>query len=150
MGEDPVLGSPSPRSLSPDAPAVRRHALLTPMRLGNWRFAVYILIIGGFWTAFNQLFITMNLYIRDFVNTTPLIDFAAALLRTLGATGTARSLADYAAAGGQVNPEYLVNIDALCIVALQLVMLLIVQRLGRFPGMIVGVVLVAVGIGLPA
>ncbi len=43
--------------------------LLQPMKLGNWRFALYLLILSGFWTSFNQVFLTMPEYIRDFVNT---------------------------------------------------------------------------------
>jgi proton-dependent oligopeptide transporter, POT family len=44
-------------------------AFLPPMKIGNWRFALYLLILSGFWTSFNQIFITMPEYIRDFVNT---------------------------------------------------------------------------------
>ncbi|TKJ41063.1 MFS transporter [candidate division LCP-89 bacterium B3_LCP] len=46
-----------------------KKAFLPPMKLGNWRFALYLLILSGFWTSFNQIWITMPEYIRDFVNT---------------------------------------------------------------------------------
>lgn len=43
------------------------------MKLGNWRFALYLLILSGFWTSFNQIFITMPEYIRDFVNSSDML-----------------------------------------------------------------------------
>jgi dipeptide/tripeptide permease len=55
----------------PDAP--KRNPLAKRMYCGNWRFALFLLIMSGFWTAFNQIFITMPEYIRDFVETKPLI-----------------------------------------------------------------------------
>jgi len=57
-----------------------RNPLAKRMYCGNWRFALFLLIMSGFWTAFNQIFITMPEYIRDFVNTRPLVHvFQAAL-----------------------------------------------------------------------
>jgi POT family proton-dependent oligopeptide transporter len=56
----------------PDAP--RRNPLAKRMFCGNWRFALFLLIMSGFWTAFNQIFITMPEYIRDFTQTKPLIE----------------------------------------------------------------------------
>jgi len=46
---------------------------LVPMKLGNWRFALFLLILSGFWTSFNQIFLTMPEYIRDFVNTSDML-----------------------------------------------------------------------------
>ncbi len=123
-------------------------SLLPRMYFGNWRFALYLLILSGFWTSFNQIFLTMNLYIRDFVNTEPLLKTAASVLSFLNLNGWSASVTEYAAAGGQVNPEYLVNIDAGSIVLFQILISLIVQRMGRFPGMIVGITIASIGIGL--
>ncbi len=55
----------------PDEPS--RNPLAKRMYCGNWRFALFLLIMSGFWTAFNQIFYTMPEYIRDFVETKPLI-----------------------------------------------------------------------------
>lgn len=43
------------------------------LHCSNWRFALFLLIMSGFWTSFNQIFITMPEYIRDFTDTRPLI-----------------------------------------------------------------------------
>ena len=48
-------------------------AVIPPMKLGNWRFALYLLILSGFWTSFNQIWITMPEYIRDFVDTSDML-----------------------------------------------------------------------------
>jgi dipeptide/tripeptide permease len=52
-----------------------RPALMQRMRCSNWRFALFLLIMSGFWTAFNQIFYTMPEYIRDFVETRPMTEF---------------------------------------------------------------------------
>ncbi len=49
------------------------NAPLPPMKMGNWRFALYLLILSGFWTSFNQIWITMPEYIRDFVDTSDML-----------------------------------------------------------------------------
>lgn len=50
-----------------------RSFLLRRMHCSNWRFALFLLIMSGFWTSFNQIFYTMPEYIRDFVDTRPAI-----------------------------------------------------------------------------
>ncbi|NQS97643.1 MAG: MFS transporter [candidate division Zixibacteria bacterium] len=49
------------------------NALMPPMKMGNWRFALYLLILSGFWTSFNQIWITMPEFIRDFVDTSDML-----------------------------------------------------------------------------
>ncbi|MFZ6654605.1 MFS transporter [Undibacterium sp. TJN19] len=62
------------------------------IRLGNTRFVIYLLIMTGFWTIYNQLFITLPLYIRDFVDTSDLVtliaDHSPSLLNFLAAVNT--------------------------------------------------------------
>ena len=43
------------------------------IQVSNKPFAIYLLLLTGFWTAYNQLFYTMPLYIRDFVDTSDLV-----------------------------------------------------------------------------
>jgi len=145
---DTVLrgSNPSPGSVD------RRVWLLKPMQVSNWRFAVYLLILSGFWTAFNQILGGVPLvgYIRDFVETKPLLEFLAAVLGGLGLSGWSQGITDYVAAGGQFNPEWISNLDPLFIVICQIAVSLLVARMGRFPGMIAGIVVAGVGIALPA
>jgi len=130
----------------------RQHWLLSPMRVSNWRFAVYLLIISGFWTAFNQILggVPFVKYIEDFVQTKPLLDFVASVLNGIGFSDSAKGIQEYVAAGGQFNPEWISNLDPLFIVILQIGVSLTVARMGRFPGMITGIVIAGIGIALPA
>lgn len=43
------------------------------MQVGNKAFMVYLLIITGFWVVYLQIFITLPIYIRDFVDTSDLV-----------------------------------------------------------------------------
>lgn len=46
---------------------------LEKVRVSNKPFAAYLLLLTGFWAVYNQLFYTMPLYIRDFVDTHDLV-----------------------------------------------------------------------------
>lgn len=50
--------------------------LRAPMKVGNWKFALYLLILSGFWTSFNQIFLTHPEFIRDFVDTRDMVNTA--------------------------------------------------------------------------
>jgi len=39
------------------------------MKIGNKPFMVYLLILTGFWTVYLQIFVTLPVYIRDYVDT---------------------------------------------------------------------------------
>jgi hypothetical protein len=52
---------------------------LKRMHCSNWRFALFLLIMSGFWLSFQQIFITVPEYIRDFTETRPMISAAEAL-----------------------------------------------------------------------
>lgn len=48
------------------------------MQLGNGRFVCFLLLLTGFFTAYNQLFITLPVYLRDYVDTGDLVQSLAA------------------------------------------------------------------------
>ncbi|MBK6766762.1 MAG: MFS transporter [bacterium] len=199
--------------------------LMQPLKLGNWKFALYLLILSGFWTSFNQIFLTMPEYIRDFVDTSDMVetardwvgdDFArefaavnegllAAEIHTAAAehggtngaqlsnediTKFRRTLFDFkvrvpeadiksslaslpiAQVGGaawsadssavktlahtwaekyrQVNPEYIINIDAGAIVVFQVLVSFLIGFFPPLSVMVIGIVVSAVGIGMSA
>ncbi len=55
-------------SKAEDAPWYRQQ-----VRIGNLPFVLYLLILTGFWVVYFQLFTTLPVYIRDFVNTQDLV-----------------------------------------------------------------------------
>ncbi len=73
---DALLPADSGKPDEPGAP--KRFPLFKRMHCSDWRFAMFLLIMSGFWTSFNQIFYTMPEYIRDYTNTRPLVDFAEA------------------------------------------------------------------------
>jgi dipeptide/tripeptide permease len=125
----------------------------SPMRLGDWRFGLYLLIISGFWTEFNQMFLTMPLYIRDYVDTVVIQDGVRSVLAALPLVG--EQLVDfwnwaltYLTEDGQIKPENIINLDALSIVFFQVLITALFARWKPFATMIAGTLLTAVAMAL--
>lgn len=90
------------RLLPADTATRGGNPLTKRMRCSNWRFAVFLLIMSGFWTSFNQIFYTMPEYIRDFSETRPLITATEALFGDSDATDPDVGVASAVAT---VNPK---------------------------------------------
>lgn len=43
------------------------------IKLGNVPFILYLLILAGFWAVYLQIFVSLNIFIRDYINTGDLI-----------------------------------------------------------------------------
>jgi len=52
---------------------------LQKMRMGNKPFMIYLLILTGFWTVYMQIFVTLPVYIRDFVDSSDLVSLLHSL-----------------------------------------------------------------------
>jgi proton-dependent oligopeptide transporter, POT family len=182
-------------------------------RVGNWPFVAYLLILSGFWASFNQIFITMPEYIRDFVDTKDLVTFAAMFgesavnylasvnvealagaitelvgehggfevgetsrmvffemvhskvrvpeevlaaeftrLAGMGAPALAAASTDLAATWAaeyrQINPEYIINLDAGAIIVFQILVSFVIQRWKPFPVLVVGTIVAGTGIAM--
>jgi hypothetical protein len=130
----------------------RREMLGSPMKLGDWRFALFLLILSGFWTSFQQIFITMPEYIRDFVDTN-------SIQHSLGAFFSSIGLANFwhwiqggltVQSTGQIKPEMIINIDAGAIILFQLLITKIFGRSNPIFTMIMGTLIAAIGIAMGA
>lgn len=72
-----------PGSGNPAHPeSIGRPFFMKRMHCSNWRFALYLLLLSGFWTSFNQIFITTPEYIRDYTETKPMVDLIGRRLFT--------------------------------------------------------------------
>ncbi|MCK5687814.1 MFS transporter, partial [Myxococcota bacterium] len=131
-------------------PKDQQIGLWAPAQIGDWRFVLYLLLLSGFWTEFNQLFITMPEYIRDYTNTNDILTTLAGASSALGMTGYADSLQALIAEGYKINPEYLINIDAGAIVLFQVIVSALFAKWKPFTTMIVGTILTGVGMALGA
>ncbi len=110
---------------------------LQPMRIGEGRYMLFLLLMAGFWTSFNQIFMTLPEYIRDYVDTSDLI---ASLNTVAGFVGTdisgwSRALLE----NGQIKPEYLINLNAFGIIAFQLLISHLVRKVSPLASIIAGV-----------
>jgi len=97
-------GSGDPRS----AASKGRMFLAKRMHCSNWRFALFLFIMSGFWTSFNQIFYTMPEYIRDFVDTRPLIRLVEGVVGSSDAQDPAVGVG---AAMSRISPEERVLIE---------------------------------------
>jgi dipeptide/tripeptide permease len=125
----------------------------TPMRLGDWRFGLYLLIFSGFWTVMNQIFMTLPIYIQDWVDTTPIQNGLRSFFGAIPLAGEKlaalwdRSLG-YITEGGEIKPDFLVNVDALCIMLFQILVTWLFARWKPFTTMIVGTSITAVAMAI--
>ncbi|MFH1729293.1 MAG: MFS transporter [Pseudomonadota bacterium] len=115
------------------------------MKTGNVRFMVFLLLISSFWIAFNQLFITLPEYIRDFTNTKPLMDSIAAFL---GSVGFSEGFVDkivyiFAKNDGTIKPEHFISINAAGIVVFQVIVSYFVTRMNDMITMLLGIAVTA-------
>jgi dipeptide/tripeptide permease len=115
---------------------------LQPMRVGEGRYLVFLLLMAGFWTSFNQIFMTLPEYIRDYVDTS---DVLAALTALAGAVGAdisswSRALLE----NGQIKPEYIINLNAFGIICFQVLIAYLIRRTSPLTSIILGVAVTVV------
>ena len=115
---------------------------LQPMRVGEGRYLVFLLLMAGFWTSFNQIFMTLPEYIRDYVDTTDLQAALTGLAGAFGAdiSGWSRALLE----NGQIKPEYIINLNAFGIICFQVLIAYLVRRRSPLTSIILGVAVTVV------
>jgi dipeptide/tripeptide permease len=121
---------------------------IQPMRLGDWRFGLFLLLMSGFWTSFNQIFYTLPLYIRDFVNTGDLMRSSVSLLESVGLSSVINDFRDSMVTPGQINPEYIININAGAIILFQVLISFLVSRLKPFTTIFWGTVVTIISLSI--
>ncbi len=108
--------------------------------LSDWRFALFLVIIAGFWTMYMQFYMTLPVFIDQWVNTAVLYDFLNHywpwLAHQLGTVG------------GTIPAEYILNVDAGYIILFQIVISSLVMRYKPLSAMIAGILIASVGLGL--
>jgi dipeptide/tripeptide permease len=111
---------------------------LQPMRVGEGRYLVFLFLMAGFWTSFNQIFITLPEYIRDYVDTSDLVRIVETFMRSIGAADTStwtRALLE----NGKIKPEYLINLNAGAIIFVQVLISWLVRKTTPLISIIAGV-----------
>ncbi len=115
------------------------------MRVGNGRFLLFLLLLSSFWVAFNQIFLTLPEYIRDFSQTQGLLEAMAGAMSSLGfgpdAIASVKNI--FGLPNGHVKPEHIINLNALSIIFFQI---LVSHFVARFKALVT----IMLGIGITA
>ena len=108
--------------------------------LADMKLTIFLIIMIGFWTMFNQLFYTLPNFIEQWVDTQMIYQWLAGISPELAsAVGTSH---------GTIAPEMMVNLDAGFIILFQILISSLVMRFKPVNAIISGIVVVSIGIGL--
>ena len=107
--------------------------------LSDIRLTVFLVIMIGFWTMFNQLFYTLPNFIDQWVDTAMIYNWVHGFSPLIAeAVGTKK---------GIIAPEMMVNLDAGFIILFQIIISSLVMRFKPVNAIITGIMVVSVGIG---
>ncbi len=108
--------------------------------LKDKKLLIFLFIMIGFWTMFNQLFYTLPNFINQWIDTSALYNSIHKISPWLASfLGTKQH---------DIAPEMLINLDAGLIVLLQIIVSTIVMKLKSVNAIITGIIINAIGIGL--
>ncbi len=116
-----------------------RSKFLSPVsQVGEGRYMIFLLLMAGFWTSFNQLFITVPEYIRDYTDTSGI---ASTLDSVAGIFGKSVNTGDpFWFDHGKIKPEYLINLNAFGIICLQVLISWFARNIRPLATIISGIV----------
>jgi dipeptide/tripeptide permease len=103
------------------------------------KFVLFLVIVAGFWTMYNQLFFTLPVFISQWVDTTVMYRFFQSTIPFV-----ARNYAEH----GRMDPEFITNFDAMFIILFQVFISSLVMRWKPLNTMIAGFVVSSVGMAL--
>ena len=104
------------------------------------KFLIFLLIVAGFWTMYNQLFFTLPVFISQWVDTSVLYNFFNTYIPFISA--------NYSPAPGIMDAEFITNMDALYIILLQIIVSSIVMKMKPLKSMMSGFLVCALGMAL--
>jgi dipeptide/tripeptide permease len=108
--------------------------------LKDMKLLIFLIIMVGFWTMFNQLFYTLPNFIDQWVDTRVIYNSLASISPSLAdVIGTSEKT---------IAPEMMVNLDAGAIIFFQILISSLVMRLRPVNAIMTGILVNAIGIGL--
>lgn len=108
--------------------------------LSDIKFLIFLILIVGFWTMFNQIFYTLPNFIEQWVDTRPLYDMIYSLSPTLAnLAGTPQKT---------ISQEMMINLDAGAIIFFQLMVSGVTMKFKPLNSMMGGILVCAAGVGL--
>lgn len=107
--------------------------------LKDFKFVLFLLIVAGFWTMYNQLFFTLPVFITQWVDTSGMYNFFNEYLPFF---------ANNYGADGQMEAEFITNFDAMFIILFQVMISSLVMRWRPLNTMITGFIISSIGMSL--
>ena len=108
--------------------------------LSDRKFAVFLVIVAGFWTMYYQLFFSLSVFINQWVDTSMVYNRIQHVFPWL--------IAAIGNSDGTIKAEYFTDIDALYIILFQLIVSSIIMKWRPLNSMITGFIVASVGMGL--
>lgn len=106
--------------------------------LSNWRYVIFLVIMIAFWTAFNQLYYALPIFIDDWVNTTDVYNLIYSVWPWLALKiGTPE---------GTITAVTLSSMDSMFIILFQIIISGIVMRIKPLNAMMAGIMILSVGL----
>ena len=107
--------------------------------LTDIKFVIFLIIISGFWTMYNQLFFTLPVFISQWVDSSSMYSFFEL---------NVPFIANNYGVNGQMEAEFITNFDALYIIIFQIVVSTIVMKKKPLNTMITGLFIASIGMAL--
>ena len=104
------------------------------------KFITFLVIVAGFWAMYYQLFFMLPVFISQWVDTSLFFSFLNDLMPSL--------MKHYSAGNGQIDAEFIANMDALYIIAFQILVSTIVMKLKPLQSMTIGFLVCTIGMSL--
>ncbi|OAV68620.1 Di-/tripeptide transporter [Bacteroidales bacterium Barb6XT] len=104
------------------------------------KFLLFLVIVSGFWVTYFQLFFILPVFISQWVDTSAVYDFFSIHIPFISE--------NYSPMPGVMDAEFITNMDALCIILLQIVVSGIVMRMRPLRSMMSGFLVCALGMSL--
>ncbi|MCD8176398.1 MAG: MFS transporter [Tannerellaceae bacterium] len=104
------------------------------------KFLIFLLIVAGFWTMYNQLFFMLPVFISQWVDTSVVFNFFYTYIPFISS--------NYSVEPGVMDPEFITNMDAMYIILFQVAVSSIVMKMKPLKSMMSGFLVCSIGMSL--
>ncbi len=108
--------------------------------LSNYKYLIFLIIMIGFWTVFNQLYYTFTIYLEQWCDTNTIYNGIHSIL-----PGLARLIGTES---GSIDAVTMTSFDAFYIVLFQILVSYFVMRFKPLNAMIGGIIVLSIGVGI--
>ncbi len=107
--------------------------------LNDFKFMIFLLIVAGFWTMYNQLFFSLPVFISQWVDSHQLFLFFSDHIPFV---------ASHYSSHGQMDAEFITNSDAMFIIVFQILISYIIMKIKPLSSMVSGFIIATIGMAL--